>query len=115
MELVPDTNFSRTVADIQVNLRYDGALKSGQYHYITFEVVDANGQVISEDVGINSGSWCNLYIIDENLKTFFRPDFIDHRDLEFTVNFPEPGKYKVWFEFLYDGRKQHVSYVLEVE
>ena len=114
-DLVPDTDFGRTVADVQINLKYDGVLKAGQYNYITFEAIDANGQAYSEDLGTNSGSWCNLYVISEDLKTFIRPDFINHRNLQFTVNFPKPGKYKVWFEFLYDGTKQQVSYVLDVQ
>jgi soluble P-type ATPase len=115
VKLVPDTNLNREVADFQIDMQYDGVLKAGQYNYIKFEAVDTNGQVVTEELGTNSGSWCNLYVVDEGLKTLMRPDFIDHRELQFSVNFPKPGMYKLWFEFLYDGAKQQISYVVEVQ
>jgi Cu+-exporting ATPase len=103
------------VGDLQISLEHEGELKAGQYNYIRFEVVSADGQDFSEELEVMSGNQCNVYIIDEALTVFIRPDFIDRRDLQVSAFFPKPGMYKVWFEFYYANEVQQVSFVVEVK
>ncbi len=102
------------VGDLQIGLKHDDVLKAGQYNYINFEAVTADGQDFSDELEIMSGNLCNVYIVDEGLTTFIRPDFIDRRELQISAFFPKPGKYKVWFEFYYAGEVRQVSFVVEV-
>ncbi|MEW5828727.1 MAG: heavy metal translocating P-type ATPase [Chloroflexota bacterium] len=112
--LDPDSPRSHRVEDLQVSLQHADALKAGQYNYLTFEAITGEGQDFSEELEVMSGNQCNVYIIDEALTTFIRPDFIDRRDLQVSAFFPKPGRYKVWFEFYYAGEVRQVSFVVEV-
>ena len=56
-----------------------------------------------------------MFAIDESLSTFLRPDFIKRNNLQFSVDFPKPGRYKIWFEFFYANRAQQVTYIVDVK
>jgi hypothetical protein len=96
-------------------MKTEGELKAGQYNYIAFETRDDQGQLQSQKIAQLSGSHLGLYIIDESATTFLRPDFIKRNDLQFSVWFPKPGRYKAWFEFTTDNTIQQISYVLDVK
>jgi hypothetical protein len=113
--LTPDTALTQTVGDLNISLKYSGILKAGEYKYINFEASNTAGQVLTQAIEMFSGYRCNLYIIDEKLTTFLKPEFINRSNLQFSVNFPKPGRYKVWFEFIYANQPQQVSYVLDVK
>jgi hypothetical protein len=49
------------------------------------------------------------------LNTILRSELIDPDNLQFSVNFPKPGKYKIWFEYIYASRPQRVAFVLDVK
>jgi heavy metal translocating P-type ATPase len=106
---------TQTVGGLSVTLKFDGALKAGQDNKINFEVIDAQGQSRSEDIGIMSGYRCNLYVVDEAATSFLRPALTDRNTLQFSANFPKPGRYKVWFEFLYQNQPQQIAFVLNVK
>jgi hypothetical protein len=55
-----------------------------------------------------------LYIVDAKLTTISRPDFIDRHNMKFSVIFPKPGIYKVWFMFRYPDPQQ-VAFVIKVQ
>ncbi len=80
-----------------------------------FDLVDAQGKLISEAIGAMSGNHCALYAIDETLITFLRPNLVDPANLKFWANFPKPGKYKVWFEYNYANSPQQSAFILDVK
>jgi len=101
--LTPDASLTQTVGDLRVTLKSNGPLKANQYNYIDFDVIDAQGQLRSDEIQLISGNLAHLDIVDENLTTLVRPDFLDRHKLRFSAYFPKPGKYKVWFSFYYDS------------
>ncbi len=71
--------------------------------------------MLTDDVQALTGSLGQLAIIDEALTTYLRPEFINRHQLQFTVNFPHPGKYKIWFTYKYPSQLQQVTYVVDVQ
>ncbi|MBI5965303.1 MAG: heavy metal translocating P-type ATPase [Chloroflexi bacterium] len=114
--LVPDTNISKQSGDLLISLKSDGTLTAGQPENINFEVADSQGQVRTGDVGVMSGFYINFYAVNEKLTAFLRPELVDRNNLQYSITFPKPGRYKTWFEFTYGGRsKYQVSFVLDVK
>ncbi len=99
--VTPDGSLTRTVGDLRVSLKSSGPFRARQYNYIDFEVIDAQGQVRSDEIQLLSGDLCQLELIDEKLTTFLRPGFLNRPKLRFSAYFPKPGKYKAWFSFYY--------------
>jgi haloacid dehalogenase-like hydrolase len=94
-------SLTRTVGDLQVSLKSGEPFRAGQYNYMDFEVIDAQGQVRSEEIQLLSGNLCQLELIDDKLTTFLRPAFLNRHILRFSAYFPKPGKYRAWFSFYY--------------
>ncbi|GAB4482382.1 MAG: hypothetical protein OHK0031_04950 [Anaerolineales bacterium] len=115
VHLTPDASLSQNLDGLTLTLKFDAPLRSGQYNYLSFEALDAQGVNRSADIANISASRCNLYIVDESLKTFLRPELIRRSELQFSAFFPRPGVYKAWFEFVYQGQTQKVAYVFEVK
>lgn len=113
--LTPDTSFTRPAGDLVVSLQLDKALIAGQDTKITFNAVDAEGQSRNAEIAMFSGNQADLYAIDEKLTTFIRQPLADPNNLQFTVNFPDPGRYKIWFDFQYENQPEQVSFVLDIK
>jgi hypothetical protein len=113
--LTPDTSFSRSVGKLLVTMHLDGTLKTGQDNSISFTATDPAGQSRNEEIDMFSGYRCNLYVIDEKSTILLRPDLVDRSKLQFSVNFPKPGKYKVWFDYIYENKSEQISFVLDVK
>jgi hypothetical protein len=113
--LKPDIDFSRTVGGLNVIMKTEGTLKSGQYNYIKFEARNSKNELKSKEIGQLSGINVNLYIVDEAVTLFIKPDFIKRSELQYSVFFPKPGLYKAWFEFVSENTVQRISYVLDVK
>ena len=114
-DLPSGASLSQVVGDLTVTLKHEGILKSGQPANLTFDAVDTLGNQVSGDIGLFSGSHLTLYILDEGLTSFLRPELVDPNNLQFSVIFPNPGMYKAWFEFRYANGSQQVSFVLDVK
>jgi hypothetical protein len=93
-------------------LKSSAPVRAGRDANLKFEVTDAQGQP-STDLQALSGNIGEVTMVDEALTTVLQPD-IDHRDLQFSANFPKRGKYKVWFTFKYPDQLQQLAFVLEV-
>jgi Cu+-exporting ATPase len=106
---------TQTNGDLTITLNYDGTLTAGRPAVIRFDVVDVQGNLISGEVGLASGIHLALYAFDEELTTFLRPEADDTGILEFPVTFPKAGRYKVWFEYMYESHSQQIAFVLDVK
>lgn len=107
-------DYTQSARDLTIHLTFDTPLKAGQYNYLRFQVLDSQGVDITQDIQLTSGDRVNLYMIDENLTTFMKPDFINRYQLLFSAQFPHPGKYKAWLEFYRGYLTYQVPFVIEV-
>jgi Cu+-exporting ATPase len=110
--LTPDAARAQSVGNLRVSLKSSAPVRAGRDANLKFEVTDAQGQP-STDLQALSGNIGEVTMVDEALTTVLQPD-IDHRDLQFSANFPKRGKYKVWFTFKYPDQLQQLAFVLEV-
>ena len=113
--LTPDAVLTQTAADLSISLQAGGPLRAGQYNYITFQALDGQGQARASEINMQSGNLAGLYLVSEDQRTFLKPDFVRRQELTFSVYFPKPGKYKAWFEFMYQGQLRQAAYVIEVQ
>ena len=113
--LTPDSSLTKPVSDLQISLKLNGILTAGQDNLISFEAVDSEGQSRNADIAMLSGNQADLNVIDEKLTTFFTMPLADPNKLQFSVNFPQPGRYKIWFDFLYQNNLEQISYIVDVK
>ena len=112
--LTPNAAVPQSVGTLHISLKVDQALKAGQENQIHFEIVDNEGVVRSDEIAGFCGAQCNLYAIDEAATTLLHAQPAKSGELRFSLVFPKPGKYKVWFEFITYSRFQQVPFVVEV-
>jgi hypothetical protein len=113
--LTPNNFLTQNIGELRFNLKATEPIMAGEYVYLSFDAVDAKGQLRSDQIQMLSGDLCSLYIVDENLEVFLKPDFINRDKLLFSVKFPKPGKYKAWLEFNYAGKVSQLAYVVDVK
>jgi hypothetical protein len=113
--LTADPSLVQEVDNLKITLSTNGSLKAGEPQFLNFTAIDPAGQLRNEEIEMLSGYRCNLYVLNEKLTTFLKPELINRQNLQFSVDFPKPGIYKIWFEFIYANRLQQVSYILEVK
>jgi P-type Cu+ transporter len=113
--LVPDSSLTQQAGNLWITLQTEGTLHAGQDNYVSFLATDSIGRSQNEDIDMFSGYRCALYAIDENATVFLNSVLVDRSKLQFQVNFPKPGIYKLWFDFIYDNQPQQISYVLDVK
>ena len=111
----PDTTLSKPAGDLLVTLQTNGILKAGQENTISFLVTDSQGVSHNSEIEMLSGSQCTFSVVDEKATVYLRPALIDRAKLMFPVNFPKPGIYKVWFDYLDATQPEQVSFVLDVK
>lgn len=101
--------------DLRVTLKTDGEITAGQPETISFEMLDSQGNNITSDIGLRSGSHLALHAIDGELSTYLRPEVVDGSTLQFLANFPKPGLYKVWLEYMYESTSQQSAFIIDVK
>jgi hypothetical protein len=112
--LTPDASATQQLGDLRVALETNGPLRAGRPVTLTFNVTDAAGQSLAPDIELESGLRIDLYAIDEALTTFLIGEAVDRGNLTFALDFPQPGRYKLWLDFRYQGSRQ-VAFVVEVQ
>jgi len=112
--LAADSSTTQVVDGLQVTFGSPEPLRAGQESAISFIVRDEAGAVLSNDIGLRSGSALRLHIVDKPLTTFLEEEPVDRGSLEFSIRFPQPGKYKAWFTFKHERKLHQVPFVLEV-
>jgi Cu+-exporting ATPase len=110
--LTPDTAPVQT-GNMRLSLKSAGPLTANQLVDLSFEATDLQGLPLSEMDVIPLGQG-QLEIVDETLTALLRPEFINSQRLQFPVNFPKPGRYKVWFTFWNPDRRQQAVFVIDV-
>jgi hypothetical protein len=113
--LTPDADLAQTVGELTVRLNHEAAFKVGQYQYIQVSLTDQQGLDRTKETEMLSGDQSGLYIVDQGLTTFLRPEFVNRDKLQFSVKFPKRGLYKAWFEFVYAGELQQAAFVFAVD
>jgi Cu+-exporting ATPase len=111
--LTPDADFVQT-GNIRLRLKSVWAVKANQPLDLSFEAIDGQGLPLSEMDLIPLGQG-QVTIVDEALTTLLRSNFTDRQRLQFSVNFPTPGKYVVWFSFWNPDQRQQVPFVIDVQ
>ena len=112
--LAPDPSPTQTIDGLQITLKTRGPLVAGQDSALYFEAIDEAGEVRTGEIEMESGAFLHLYVVDEQVTTFLRPEFADRNNLEYSVKFPKPGKYKAWFEFRFQRKSLQVPFVIDV-
>jgi len=112
---LPAESHTQSISDLKVTLNGDEVFRANQPANIYFDVVDAQGNPVTSDIGWMSGSLLTLQVLDEGLTSYQRPTVLDADRLQFSVNFPKPGKYKLWLEFVHNGQFLQTPFVLEVK
>ncbi len=111
--LVPDSSLTRAVDDLTITMQYE-PLKARTYNYISFQASDRQGRFVSKDIAQQSGPLGALYMVDEQVTTLVRPDYINRYNLQFSAFFPKAGNYKAWFSFVYQETPRLVPFVVTV-
>jgi len=75
------------VAGLTLTLRTSVPPRANQPLYLSFDAVDAQGQLRSDDVQALSARQIRLDLVDEKLTTYLRPDFVNRHQLQFGVTF----------------------------
>lgn len=112
--LAADTPRTQAIDGLRITLIGDDALLAGQPAMLGFDVRDDAGQSRAADLELQSGEHLNLYAIDEALTTFLVAEMVDINNMRFSLTFPQPGKYKLWFSFRNPDTRQ-VAFVVDVQ
>ena len=93
--LAPDASLTQTLGDLRLTLNSSGPMVARQQLILSIDAVNGQGQSLWDAIQAASGNQCQLIMVDESLRGFLRPDFVNRRKLQFAVNFPRPGTYKL--------------------
>jgi hypothetical protein len=112
--LTPDDVLTQAAGDLNIELKANGPLVAKQPLLLSFNVTDVQGQVQTDVLQAQSATYLQLDIVDQNLTTFLRPDFVNRHRLEYAVTFPKAGRYKAWLTFRYANQTNQIAYVFDV-
>ena len=112
--LQAESPLTQTVADLTVTMKRDEVITAGQDSLLSFSIIDAKGFNRTPEFGM-AAHHTSLYIVDESVSMFIRPTLSERQTVGYWVNFPKPGRYKAWVEFVHNDKFQQVSFVLEVK
>ncbi len=113
--LPADESLTQSTGDLKVTLKTDTPLRANQSNYMSFDAVNAQGQSMDEYIQSYSANQLQLDIVDGSLTTYLHPDLLNAHKLQFSVNFPQAGKYKAWLTFRYGSQVRHLGFVIDVK
>ena len=111
--LMPDTNLTQRVGDVNVTMAPSGRLVAGKELTLAFKLTDAGGAAI-RDLQPYLGAMGHLVIINQAADLYLHVHPATDKT-EFVAMFPSPGPYKLWAEFQRGGQIIRASYVVNVK
>lgn len=116
-EIIPETNFVKTINNIDVTLTFDH-LKSDMDLNLTFNMVDAKTKKPVTDLQPYLGAVGHVVIISEDAEQYLHVHPTDEKakgpDAAFMTKFPKSGVYKIWGQFQRNGETFIVPFVVKV-
>ena len=115
VKVTPDQSLVQTLDVLQISMNADQPLKANQDVLLSFTFTDTLGKDRTNDIQVVSRNQLILEMVDESVTTYLRPKLVNRQKVEFLANFPKPGIYKLWLNFIYPGVEQKVGYTVEVK
>jgi hypothetical protein len=116
-KITPETNFVKTVNDIDVTLTFDH-LMAGMDLNLKFNMVDAKTKKPVTDLQPYLGAVGHVVIISADAEQYIHVHPTDEKakgpDAQFMTQFPKSGVYKIWGQFQRNGETFIVPFVVEV-
>ncbi|MFK9090659.1 hypothetical protein [Bacillus salipaludis] len=106
-ELVPDTNFSKTVDGETVTVNVS-SFKAGEPVTLSFDLDQTN-------LTPYLGAMGHVVILDEYGKEFLHVHPSNENEPIFETSFDKPGIYKIWAEFKQNGTVRAFPFVIEIK
>jgi P-type Cu+ transporter len=106
-ELVPDTNFSKSVDGETVKLTIN-AFKVGEPVKLSFDLDRTN-------LTPYLGAMGHVVILDEYGKKYLHVHPLNDKETVFETEFEKPGIYKIWAEFKQNGKVRAFPFVIEIK
>jgi hypothetical protein len=112
---VPAQKLVQTLDMLQITLKPEQPLVAKQDVLLSFDIVDSAGNDRTNDIAVVSRNQLQMEVVDEGLSMYYRPQLVDRQTMTFKANFPKPGVYKIWLDYMIPGIEQQVGYVIEVK
>ncbi|SDM72423.1 hypothetical protein SAMN04488137_1631 [Fictibacillus solisalsi] len=105
--LKPETTFTKTIGDQTVTIRPE-----------TFKVKEPVTLSFSFNKGLPEpylGALGHVVILDEKGNKYVHVHPVSEKETKFETQFDQPGVYKIWAEFKFNGKVHVYPYVVEVK
>lgn len=116
-EIIPETNFVKTINDIDVTLSFDHLMADMDLN-LTFNMVDAKTKKPVTDLQPYLGAVGHVVIISADAEKYLHVHPTDEKakgpDAQFMTKFPKSGIYKIWGQFQRNGKTFIVPFVVNV-
>ncbi len=116
-EIIPETNFVKTISDMDVSLTFDHLMADMDTN-LTFNMVDAKTKKPVSDLQPYLGAVGHVVIISEDAEQYLHVHPTDEKakgpDAEFMTKFPKSGVYKICGQIQRNGETFIVPFVVEV-
>ncbi|WP_373228634.1 hypothetical protein [Cohnella sp.] len=116
-EIIPETNFVKTINDINITLSFDHLMAEKDLN-LTFNMVDAKTKKPITDLQPYLGAVGHVVIISADAEQYLHVHPTDEKakgpDAQFMTKFPKSGLYKIWGQFQRNGKTFIVPFVVNV-
>lgn len=105
--LVPETNFTKTIDQHTVTMK-PSTLKSGEEVMLDFQIAEGTPEPYLGALG-------HVVILDEQAEKYVHVHPESDVKTVFATHFEQPGIYKIWAEFKFNGKVTTFPFVVEVK